>query len=339
MEEQQIDLNKNAQAYGNVAVVMGGYSAEREVSLKTGKAIVASLKRSGVKVTAFEVHQFSSLLLEQLKHFDRVFIALHGAGGEDGTIQGLLECIGVPYTGSGVLGSALAMDKFRTKQIWQACGIPTPEYWLLDKSSPDYDQQFEAFFADVGSNPKLFPLIIKPAEEGSSIGVHKMESLRELGPLLEEGFKTASRLLIERFVEGSEYTAFVMDGKAYPVIRIEAKTGNYDYDAKYVTGDTLYHIPCGLPADSEKLMQFAALKAFESLSCSGWGRADVMVDENGQMYFLEVNTVPGMTETSLVPKSAAAAGMSFDELVLKILDTARSEKLSKPKLETEEVQA
>lgn len=308
--------------FGSVAVVMGGYSSEREVSLKTGKAVVASLKRSQVKVTAFEVHHFSPLLLEQLKHFDRVFIALHGAGGEDGTLQGLLECLGVAYTGSGVLGSALAMDKVKTKQVWQACGIPTPQYWLLDKTALDYDYCFELFLSSVSSDKSLFPLFIKPVADGSSVGVAKVESLRGLGDALEQGFLQNQSLLVERFISGPEYTVFLMDNKPYPVIRIESATGAYDYNAKYITGDTQYHIPCGLTQSQEQEMQIMALKAFQSIGCTGWGRADVMMSD-GQMYFLEVNTVPGLTETSLVPKAAAEAGLDFDQLVLAILKTAK----------------
>lgn len=323
MEEQNCQSVEGRVGFGAVAVIMGGYSNEREISLKTGKAVLASLKRSKINVTAFEVHHFSPLLLEQLKHFDRVFIALHGEGGEDGTLQGLLECIGVAYTGSGVLGSALAMDKVKTKQVWQACGIPTPEYWLLDKAALDYDYCFESFLSQVSSDKSLFPLFIKPVADGSSVGISKIESLRGLGDALEQGFAANQSLLVERFIAGPEYTVFLMNGKPYPVVRIESATGAYDYNAKYITGDTQYHIPSGLSQSKEQEMQVLSLKAFESIGCSGWGRADVMMDEQGQMYFLEVNTVPGLTETSLVPKSASASGLEFDQLVLEILKTAR----------------
>ena len=323
MEEMQKSNVIGPESFGSVAVLMGGYSNEREISLLTGKAVVASLKRSKVNVTAFELHQFSPLLLEQLKHFDRVFIALHGAGGEDGTIQGLLDCIGVPYTGSGVLGSALAMDKVKTKQVWQACGVPTPEYWLLDKNAVDYDFHFEGFFKTVSSDASYFPLSIKPVSSGSSVGTAKIESLRGLGQALEQGFAEHPNLLVERFIDGSEYTVMILDGKLFPVVRIEAASGNYDYDAKYITKDTQYFIPSGLTTEQEQQMQILALKAYDAIGCAGWGRVDVMMDQVGQMYFLEVNTVPGLTETSLVPKAAQAKGIEFDQLVLKILATAK----------------
>lgn len=323
-QKPEIDPTK----FGSVAVIMGGYSSEREISLRTGRAVLASLKRSGVNVTAFEVHQFSSLMLEQLKHFDRVFIALHGAGGEDGTLQGLLESLGVSYTGSGVLGAALSMDKVKTKQVWQACGIPTPQYWLLDKNAIDYDLQFESFITTASTDKQMFPLIVKPNTEGSSVGVEKIENLRGLAAALDRAFQVNGQLLIEKFIDGPEYTVTLLNGKPYPVIRIQAASGRYDYAAKYITGDTQYHIPSGLSDEQEQQMQLLALKGFDAIGCSGWGRVDVMMDQKGQMYFLEVNTVPGMTETSLVPKSVAATGMSFDALVIEILKTAQTKKAS-----------
>jgi len=325
MEASAMHIETDQQDFGKVALIMGGSSAERDISLLSGNAILTALKQAKVNVTAFEVQQFSSLLLEQLKHFDIVFIALHGAGGEDGTLQGLLDCIGVPYTGSGVLGCALSFDKVKTKQIWQSCGIPTPKYWALNKYAMDYDHSFETFFAAVSTDPKAFPLFLKPAEQGSSVGTQKIVNLRALGSCLESAFAKYSSVLIEQFIDGEEYTVFIMNGYAYPVVRINAASGNYDYDAKYITKDTQYSIPCGLAQDQEKQMQALALKAFDVLGCTGWGRADIMMDQQGNMYFLEINTVPGMTATSLVPKSAAAAGLSFQDVVLEILRIAKTQ--------------
>ncbi len=303
-------MNKN---FGKVAVLMGGPSGEREVSLKSGNAVLAALKHQGVDAHGIDA---GPDVLEQLKRggYARAFIALHGRWGEDGVIQGALETIGLPYTGSDVLGSALGMDKLRTKYIWSAAGIPTPPYEVLTKNT-DF----------VGVTTKLgLPLFVKPSREGSSLGVTKVKSAAELKSAWAEAAKLDDCVLAERGIAGAEITCAVLGGQPLPLIRIEPATEFYDYEAKYLRDDTKYHCPSGLDGTTEKKIQALALRAFDALGCSGWGRVDFMVDGSGAAYALEVNTVPGMTDHSLVPKAAAAAGISFDELVLRILETSRS---------------
>jgi D-alanine-D-alanine ligase len=297
--------------FGKVAVLMGGRSAEREISLKSGNMVLLALKKKGVDAHAFDPRDAG---LEQLidQKFDRAFIALHGRFGEDGTVQGALEYLGIPYTGSGVMASALAMDKWRTKLLWQAAGMPTPPYELL---SP------ETHFVDVVARVGL-PLMVKPAREGSSIGMSKVISAEKLQPAYELAMQYDSVVIAERFIEGAELTAAILGGAALPLIRLETPRVFYDYQAKYFADDTRYICPCGLPADQERRIQDAALGAFRLLGCEGWGRVDVMVDRGGQPYLLEVNTIPGMTDHSLVPMAARARGIAFEDLVLRILESA-----------------
>lgn len=298
-------------AFGKVAVLMGGRSAEREISLKSGAMVLSALKNKGVDAHAFDPRDLG---LEQLlaQHFDRVFIALHGRFGEDGTVQGALEYLGIPYTGSGVMASALAMDKWRTKLLWQAAGVSTPPYELLSLDSD---------FADVGARLGL-PLMVKPAREGSSIGMSKVASIEKIGAAYELAAQYDQIIIAERFIQGMELTAAVLDNEPLPLIRLETPRVFYDYQAKYFADDTRYICPCGLPQSQERAIQDQALAAFRLLGCSGWGRVDLMLDANGTPYFLEVNTIPGMTDHSLVPMAARARGIPFEDLVIRILESA-----------------
>lgn len=295
-------------AFGKVAVLFGGYSAEREVSLHSGKAVLLALQGAGVDADGFDpAHREVS----ELTDYDRAFIVLHGRGGEDGQIQGLLEWLRIPYTGSGVLASALGMDKARTKQLWLGCQLPTADYRLLNAES-----DFAAVVAELG-----LPLIIKPVHEGSSIGMSKVNQADEL----EVAYRAASQhdavVMAERWITGHEFTVVILAGQALPVIRLQppADVAFYDYDAKYLRNDTTYGIPSGLSAVQEAELQQLALRAFESVGAAGWGRIDAMQDEQGRFWLLEVNTVPGMTDHSLVPMAAAATGLSFPQLCLSIL--------------------
>lgn len=290
---------------------MGGRSAEREISLKSGTMVLGALQRSGVDAHAFDPREER---LEELvaARFERAFIALHGRFGEDGTVQGALEYLGIPYTGSGVLASALAMDKWRTKLLWQARGMPTPAYELL---TPQTDA------TEVASRLGL-PLMVKPASEGSSIGMTKVTSVEMLGPAYELAARYDKVVMAEAFVEGTELTAGILGDEALPLIRLETPRTFYDYEAKYFADDTRYICPCGLPASDEKRVQEVALAAFGSLDCSSWGRVDLMLDRAGNPFLLEVNTVPGMTDHSLVPMAARARGISFEDLCVRILESA-----------------
>ncbi len=296
---------------GKVAVLMGGRSAEREISLRSGNMVLAALQRKGVDAHAFDPAEkgFDQLLAQK---FARVFIALHGRSGEDGTVQGALEVMGIPYTGSGVMASALAMDKWRTKLVWLASGIPTPVYEML---TADFDA--------VAVAERLgLPLIVKPAHEGSSIGITKVESLEKFGPAYELAARHDGSVIAEQFIAGRELTAAILNDAPLPLVRIAAPEGNYDYHNKYFGEATQYHCPSGLPAELEARIQTQALAAFKVLGCQGWGRLDVMLDANDQPWFLEMNTIPGMTDHSLVPMAARARGIAFDDLVLQILETA-----------------
>jgi len=297
--------------FGKVAVLLGGRSAEREISLKSGNAVLAALRTRGVNAHAFDPRNQG---LEQLiaQKFDRVFIALHGRFGEDGTVQGALEYLGVPYTGSGVMASALAMDKWRTKLLWQAAGIPTAPYELLTADSD---------FAGVASRLGL-PLMVKPAREGSSIGMSKVASAEKIEPAYQLAAAHDDVVIAERFVEGIELTAAILNERALPLIRLETPRVFYDYEAKYFANDTRYLCPCGLSPQQEQYIQAVATDGFRLLGCAGWGRVDVMLDASGNPYLLEVNTVPGMTDHSLVPMAARAVGISFEELVVQILESA-----------------
>jgi len=320
--QQALDDLAPLDKFGQVAVLYGGTSSERVISLRSGPAIIKGLEQAGLQVRAIDVQSYGSELVSQLAGINRVFNALHGGHGEDGRIQGLLECLGIAYTGSGVLGSALAFDKVRTKQIWQAAGISTPDYWVLDQASPDYDQQFNRFFSEVNKQPKLFPLIVKPVADGSSFGVNKIQSLKQLGGALEVAFTSSPQLLIERCIIGSEYTVGNLHGKTLPTIQIVPASGNYDFDAKYERGDTKYAIPTDLSEQADQELHQIADMAYRLLGCQGWGRLDVMRDSSGEFFCLEYNTVPGMTQTSLIPKACAALGMSFAQLCIAVLETS-----------------
>jgi D-alanine-D-alanine ligase len=300
--------------FGKVAVLMGGLSAERPVSLKSGAAVLAALQRRGVDAHGVDVGRDIVPVLAQ-GGFDRAFIALHGRGGEDGVIQGLLESLGLPYTGSGVLGSALSMDKVRTKQLWQAVGLPTPA---------GADLHAGTRWDDVVKTLGL-PLAVKPVREGSSIGTTRVERREQLEPAWRAAAQFDDRVMAEPWIQGPEYTVAILAGVALPVIRLETPRGFYDYNAKYEADDTRYHCPCGLDVAEEQRLQALALRAFESLGAYGWGRVDVMMDAHGNPWLLENNTAPGMTDHSLVPMAARAAGIDFDELVWRILGLARLE--------------
>ena len=296
--------------FGKVAVLFGGTSAEREVSLKSGRAVLEALQRQGVDAHGVDV--VDNTILETLRSggFARVFIVLHGRGGEDGVIQGALETLGLPYTGSGVLGSALGMDKVRTKQIWQAAGLPTPKFLLLESAS-----DLSRVEAELG-----FPVMIKPAHEGSSIGMSKVECAADLPAAWQAAMQYDRAVLAETWITGREYTASMLGEQALPLIRLETTHAFYDYQAKYFANDTRYHCPCGLPEAEELQLRALAQRAFRAVAARGWGRVDFMCDHNGQPYLIEVNTVPGMTDHSLVPMAARAAGINFEALVLRILE-------------------
>ena len=304
-----LSTSMTPEAFGKVAVLFGGRSVEREVSLKSGAAVLAALQNSGVDAHAFDP---AVLDLQALRDegYDRAFIILHGRYGEDGTVQGALELLGIPYTGSGVLASALAMDKWRTKLVWQAAGLPIPGYELLTAVS-----DFEAVAQRLG-----LPLFVKPANEGSSVGVTKVKQANELRAAYEEAARHDTLVLAEQFIGNGEYTASILGDRSLPVIRIEPAKEFYDYEAKYLRDDTRYLCPAGLAPEKEAEMQQLAQQAFAVVGGTGWGRVDFLVDAAGKPYLLEVNTAPGMTDHSLVPMAARQAGMSFEQLVLNILE-------------------
>ncbi len=298
--------------FGKVAVLMGGNSAEREISLMSGNGVLAALRSRGVDAHAFDPAG-RELAALKTDGFARCFIALHGRGGEDGTLQGALDWLGIPYTGSGVLGSAIGMDKWRTKMIWLANGLLTPRYRLLA-----VNDDWNEVARDLG-----LPIIVKPANEGSTLGLTRVRDAAQLPAAYELAAKKFHDIaLAEQFVDGPEFTASILGDTALPLIRIEAPEGNYDYQNKYFTDDTKYHCPCGLPPDQESALQALALRAFRLVGCTGWGRIDLMLDRSGNPYLLEVNTSPGMTGHSLVPMAARATGMSYEDLCLKILEGA-----------------
>lgn len=289
---------------------MGGRSGEREVSLKSGAAVLAALQRQGVDAHAFDPAERP---LHDIEGFDRAFIALHGRYGEDGTIQGALELLGIPYTGSGVMASAVGMDKWRTKLLWRAAGVVTPDFELVTA-----DSDFAAIEQKLG-----LPLFVKPANEGSSIGISKVKQAGGLKAAYELAAQADPLVIAEQFVGGGEYTVGILGDQVLPIIRIVPANEFYDFEAKYLRDDTQYLCPCGLSAEQEAQIQAEALQAFRTVGGRGWGRVDFLMDEAGKHYFLEVNTSPGMTDHSLVPMGAKAAGVGFDELVVKILEMAR----------------
>jgi len=302
----------NAQDYGRVAVLMGGSSAEREISLISGAAVLQALQSAGVDAQG--VDTAADNLYDTLINggYARAFIALHGRGGEDGVIQGMLETVGIPYTGSHVLGSALGMDKLRTKQVWQSAGIPTPAFTVLSSKT-----------AAVAAKADLrYPVIVKPPHEGSSIGISKVAVADDLPAAWEQAARYDAAVLVEQWIAGGEYTAGILGDEVLPLIRLETPNTFYDYAAKYETDTTRYLIPCGLEAGREAELQSLSLAAYRAVGASGWGRVDFMLDASGQPWFIEINTVPGLTDHSLVPMAAKAAGINFSQLVCSILDTS-----------------
>ncbi|WP_353140914.1 D-alanine--D-alanine ligase [Acinetobacter pragensis] len=299
----------NASKFGKVAVLLGGKSAEREVSLDSGKAVLEALVRSGVNAEGFDPQERS---VTELVGYDRAFIVLHGRGGEDGQIQGVLEWLNIPYTGTGVQGSAIGMDKVKTKQIWQGSELPTAPYRIIAK-----DTNLDDVIASLG-----LPLIIKPVHEGSSVGMSKVEKAEDLAGAVEKATLHDAVVMAEKWITGREYTISFLNGQPLPVIRLQppADVAFYDYETKYNRNDVEYGIPCGLAADVEKQLQALCLRAFQAVGASGWGRIDAMQDENGDFWLLEVNTVPGMTSHSLVPKAAKTVGLDFDQLCVAILE-------------------
>jgi D-alanine-D-alanine ligase len=297
--------------FGKVAVLLGGPSAEREISLMSGNGVLRALQDRDVDAYAFDPAERELFDLKR-EGFQRAFIALHGRYGEDGTVQGALETLKIPYTGSGVMASALSMDKWRTKLIWLASAIPTPRYALIDANSD---------WSKVAAEVRL-PLIVKPAHEGSTIGLTKVNSVNDLPAAYGLAAKYDALVLAEEFIEGQELTASILGDRALPLVRIEAPQGNYDYQNKYFTDKTKYHCPSGVRADTEAAIQDAAFKAFRVLGCSGWARADVMLKSDGRFSFLEMNTSPGMTGHSLVPIASRAVGLAYPDLCVKILEMA-----------------
>lgn len=302
----------DVQAFGKVAVLMGGHAAERLISLRSGQAVLEALRRAGVDAEAVDAGDADVLRQLEQGGYDRVFNVLHGRGGEDGVMQGCLELLGLPYTGSGVLASALGMDKLRTKQLWRGVGLPTPEFMMLETAT-----DLERAAREVG-----FPMMVKPSHEGSSIGMSKVEAAGQLPAAWELARRYDAAVLVERWVTGAEYTAAILDDVALPLIRLETGNVFYDYQAKYESDETRYHCPCGLPAERERDYQQLALAAFRALDGRGWGRVDFMVDAEGRPWLIELNTVPGMTDHSLVPMAAREAGLDFETLVVRILATS-----------------
>lgn len=296
-------------AMGRVALALGGWAAEREVSLNSGGKVLAALRKLGVDVTPVDPRDDG---VQKLAEFDRAFIIVHGRGGEDGLLQGALEALGIPYTGTGVLGSALGMDKVRTKLVWRGAGLPTPEFARLHAGS-DWD----ALINEIGA-----PLMVKPSREGSSLGMAKVQTAAELKHAYAVAARFDSEVIAERWISGPEYTIGILGERALPVIRLETPRVFYDYEAKYQAASTVYHCPCGLDAGAEEQLQALALEAFRLAGGEGWGRVDLMCDSDGEPWLLEINTVPGMTEQSLVPMAARAAGISFEELVWQVLRTS-----------------
>jgi D-alanine-D-alanine ligase len=301
-----------ASEFGKVAVLMGGQSAERTISLESGHAVTTALCNAGVDAHEidFDKDTFDRLMNDD---FDRVFIALHGRGGEDGTIQGALETIGLPYTGSGVLGSALAMDKIRSKSLWRDAGLSTPGAVELSEVS-----QWDQIAEQIG-----LPIMVKPVREGSSLGASKVSKIKDLPSAWMQASQFDDRVMAESWVEGAEYTVPILNDMVLPVIKLETSRDFYDYKAKYEDNDTKYICPCGLGEEFEQTLGELSLAACQLLGVSGWARVDIMLDDSNQAWLIEVNTVPGMTSHSLVPMAAKQAGVSFEQLVVQILATSK----------------
>ena len=294
--------------FGTVGVLFGGDSAEREISLRSGQAVVSALKGAGIDVKAIDIH-FNADLISQLAGIDQAFIALHGRGGEDGVIQAVLETLNIPHTGSGVTASAIAMDKLKTKLLWSGAGIPTPAF-----KAASGEENCEQLLTELGG-----VVMVKPLREGSSIGMSKATDEIGLNAALAMARKHDDQVLVEQWVTGREFTCAILDGTALPVIRLRTPHEFYDFDAKYSSNDTDYLIPCGLSDEEERQLQALCLEAFDVVGCKGWGRVDAMLDEAGQFWLLEINTVPGLTEHSLVPMAAKAKGLSFTDLIVSVL--------------------
>lgn len=304
MTDTPAQLKQALSRVGRVAVLAGGRSAEREISLKSGREVHAALRKLGVLA---ELVDPAEVPVDTLTGFKRVFIALHGRGGEDGVIQGVLEHLGVPYTGSGVMASAIGMDKVRTKLLWAGAGLPTPAFYVAGSA---------------GAPALGFPLMVKPAREGSSIGMRKVDNAQELAGAIAAAQEYDDEVLVERWVTGAEFTVAILGDRALPAIRLETPNSFYDFDAKYRADTTRYLCPCGLDEVQENELKALALRAFRAVGAEGWGRVDVMQDADGQFQLLEINTVPGMTDHSLVPMAARAEGLSFEALVAEILLSA-----------------
>jgi D-alanine-D-alanine ligase len=296
--------------FGKVAVLMGGWSAERDVSLNSGKAVLSALQSAGVDAHGVDVDR-NIIATLQAGNFDRAFVILHGRGGEDGVMQGALEILQIPYTGCGVMASAISMNKLMTKRVWLGGGLPTPRHEMLTA-----DTDFSAVVERLG-----LPLMVKPAKEGSSIGMSKVTKAEHLEEAYKKAAEYDSLIFAEQWITGNEYTCAILDGEAQPLIRLEVQNDFYDYEAKYQSNTTHYHCPCGLDAVDEKALQDLAVKAFAAVDGRGWGRIDIMRDEEGQPWLIEVNTAPGMTDHSLVPMAAKANGMDFQSLVVNVLET------------------
>ncbi len=300
----------DANKYGKVAVLMGGSSGEREISLNSGTAVLKALSNKGIDAHGIDVDKsIFSVLIEN--KFDRVFIALHGCGGEDGAMQGGLEMLELPYTGSGVMASSICMNKLMTKKLWGTADVQSPKFMQIDEAI-----DFQQVVSLLG-----VPFVVKPSLEGSSLGIHKISSEQEFLAAKQDAYKYQGALMAEQWIDGDEYTVAVLNGVALPVIKLETPHEFYDFEAKYKASDTQYILPCGLSEIEENVLKSEALNAFNATSASGWGRVDVMIDSNNKRWFLEVNTVPGMTDHSLVPMAAASVGIDFEQLVLNILDT------------------
>ena len=295
--------------FGKVAVLMGGWSAEREVSLKSGAAVLSAMQQRGIDAHAVDVQR--ERVVEDLKQggFDRAFNILHGPGGEDGVMQGVLEVLDIPYTGSGVMASALAMDKLRTKQLLDGIGLPTPNYMVLDEET-----DYEYVAANLG-----LPVMVKPAQQGSSIGMSKVDEVDQLHHAYHAAAQFDGTVIAEQWVHGKEYTVAILGDEALPAILLETPRDFYDFEAKYQSGDTQYICPCGLDKEQESQLQRLALSTFQALGAEGWGRVDLFIDKDGRPWVIELNTLPGMTDHSLVPMAAKASGIEFDELVVRVL--------------------